>query len=266
MRRLHLHRRRRRPWAARRGARAFLLLGHTTDPTGVKAPRRVGFRMFRTYAPGHAVRAGRAARPSTSSATTTMVRRRVGIDPVTGLINEERPDAVDEDRLPLDLLGRPVPRVAATARRSTVQVALAVQALRLHAPARRRARSRAVPTPSATPRSCANAIEAQKTFRGGTAAGRRSGEPTPDARGRETGLIAPAGHDARRCADCRDEEGGQRARSTTTAATWFDFDCNFCTGVPGTLQRRWLAAAPPPNPDAAPHARATARSRSSGTT
>jgi hypothetical protein len=30
--------------------------------------------------------------------------------------------------------------------------------------------------------------------------------------------------------------------------TWFDLDCNYCTGVPGMLLKNWLAAAPPPSP------------------
>src|SRR5690348_3491358 len=76
---------------------SFLLLGCTTDPTGIKGPRRVGFRMYRFYTPGA---------PFVQGGYPTVDLERfqalsfgipnavdpVGIDPVTGLINEARPD------------------------------------------------------------------------------------------------------------------------------------------------------------------------------
>ncbi|MEP7028596.1 MAG: hypothetical protein ABI960_08365, partial [Candidatus Eisenbacteria bacterium] len=90
-----------------------------------------------------------------------------------------------------------------------------------------------------------NAIETQKTFRGGPVAARPD-EATPDAIGRESGLIAAPGT-SYELADCRDPEGSTRVVNDN-GYTWFDLDCNYCTGSVGLGRRSWLAAAPPPNP------------------
>ncbi|MGH2359644.1 MAG: hypothetical protein ACRDGM_03765, partial [bacterium] len=70
---------------------------------------------------------------------------------------------------------------------------------------------------------------------------------------RETRLRAPKGF-ILNAGDCRDE-GGRPIDEFHY--TWFDFDCNFCTGVyvsqgsgaGGKMLKRWNTAAPPPNPD-----------------
>jgi hypothetical protein len=59
-------------------------------------------------------------------------------------------------------------------------------------------------------------------------------------------VIAPPGTSLE-LADCRDPDGSTR-RVDDRNISWFDFDCNYCTGVPGTVARHWLAAAPPPSP------------------
>src|SRR6185503_9951374 len=47
-----------------------------------------------------------------------------------------------------------------------------------------------------------------------------------------------------------DNEGGEpREVDDDETPTWFDLDCDYCTGVQGYLLKNWLAAAPPPNPD-----------------
>src|SRR6185295_576573 len=90
------------------------------------------------------------------------------------------------------------------------------------------------------------AIEAQKTFRGG-AVTPGAGDASPDLIGRETGIIAPPGT-LLELADCRDPEGSTRVVNDHEYS-WFDLDCNYCTGSVGRVQRRWLAAAPPPSPN-----------------
>src|SRR6185503_8710633 len=75
---------------------------------------------------------------------------------------------------------------------------------------------------------------------------------TPDGHGRETRVRAPRGFIIS-AGDCRDE-GGLRPINEF-GYTWFDFDCNYCTGVfvdqgntGGKFLKRWNTAAPPPNP------------------
>jgi hypothetical protein len=222
------------------GAGAFLLLGHTTDPTGLRAPRRTGFRMYRTYQPGTPYVQG--GQPTVDLERYETLSSTVGIDPVTGLISEERTDAgLGTDYRSICSVGPFLDwRHGETI---SVQVAYAVQrcdyARPLDDPAdpSRPDRARYASLVRA-------AIEAQKTFRGTPLPATR-GEPTPDRRGRETPLLAPPGS-ALQASDCRD--GDDLREVTDREPAWFDFDCNFCTGLPGRLERRWIAAAPPPGP------------------
>jgi hypothetical protein len=75
---------------------------------------------------------------------------------------------------------------------------------------------------------------------------------TPDFHGRETRLRAPRGL-ILSAGDCRDD-GAQR-QINEFGYTWFDFDCDYCSGVyasygnvGGKFLKRWNTAAPPPNP------------------
>jgi hypothetical protein len=233
------------------GASSFLLLGHTIDPTGVKAPRRVGFRMYRFYTPGTPFVQG--GTPLVDIERYEAMSSTVGIDPVTGMINEERPeDTAKTDTQALCSVG---PFLDWRNGESiSVQIALAVQRIDYTKPLNLPTNA-ALPNPERYGAIIANAIEAQKTFRGKFIP-TPTGE-TPDQRGRETGVIAPVGTTLE-LADCRDEELGSTRTVTANQTVWFDFDCNFCTGVPGAVLRKWLAAAPPPNPGL----RLTSRDRS----
>jgi hypothetical protein len=231
-------------------ASSFLLLGHTIDPTGVKGPRRVGFRMYRAYLPGTPFVQGGGPtvdleRFQTLAFGLNAATTPVGVDPVTGLISEERPDeGTKTDYFSICSVG---PYLQwQNGEKISVQVALAVQRCDYSKPVNNPA-SPADPNPERYSAMISNAIEAQKTFRGKYLAP-PGGTPTPDLRGRETGLTAAPGTQFER-SDCHDEEAGQARLVTDDAVTWFDFDCDLCTGVPGLLLKNWLAAAPPPNPD-----------------
>jgi hypothetical protein len=71
-----------------------------------------------------------------------------------------------------------------------------------------------------------------------------SGLPVPDQHGREMSLIAPPGR-LFESADCRDDAQGQSRVVSDDRYTWFDFDCDFCTGVfdyqahKGLFHRPW---------------------------
>jgi hypothetical protein len=220
------------------GAGSFLLLNHTTDPTGVKAPRRVGFRMYRTYAPGTPFQQG--GQPVVDLERYQTMSSTVGIDPATGFINEERSDlSTKTDFRSICSVG---PFLHwGNGERIEVDCALAVQRCDYARPLDQGDH----PDPDRYKQIVKNAIETQKTYRGGPV-GPRSDEATPDATGRETALIAAPGQEYE-MADCRDPEGTTRT-VTDDAFTWFDLDCNYCTGIVGLAQRHWLAAAPPPAP------------------
>jgi len=230
-----------------KSASTFLLLGCTTDPTGVKGPRRVGFRTYRFYTPGAPfVQGGFPSvdieRFQALAYGFANVTSPAGIDPVTGLISEDRPDeSTKNDCFALCSVG-PYMNVQ-PGEKISVQVALAVQLCDYTKPAND---ATGGPNPGRYQAMIDNAIQAQKTFRGQyiTPA---SGVPTPDARGRETGLIAAPGTQFEK-ADCHDTDAGTTRTVTDRDFTWFDLDCNYCTGVPGKLLKNWLAAAPPPNP------------------
>jgi hypothetical protein len=231
-------------------ASSFLLLGMTTDPTGLKGPRRVGFRMYRAYLPGTPFVQGGGPtvdleRFQTLAFGLNGATIPVGIDASTGLISEERPDeSTKTDYFSICSIGpyldwQPNAKIS-------VQVALAVQRCDYSKPATDLATGGA--NPERYKAMIANALEAQKTFRGKYITP-PDGTPTPDQRGRETGLIAPPGEQYN-FADCRDNEGGEpREVDDDEIPTWFDLDCDYCTGVQGKLLKNWLAAAPPPNPD-----------------
>ena len=223
------------------GGSSFLLLGHTTDPTGAKAPRRVGFRMYRFYQPGTPFVQGGA--PTVDIERYEAMSSTVGIDPATGLIDEERPEEGEKtDTFALCSVGPFLDWE--NGEMISVQIAMAVQRCDYSRPANS-AFDQALPNPDRYGAMVANAIEAQKTYRGKFLL-TPNGE-TPDQRGRETPIIAAPGTQVE-LADCRDDELGTTRLVTSNQTVWFDFDCNFCTGVPGALSRQWLAAAPPPSP------------------
>jgi hypothetical protein len=223
------------------GAAAFLLLGHTTDPTGAKAPARVGFRMYRTYTPGTPYVQG--GQPTVDIERYETLSSTVGVDPVTGFITEERTaSGLNSDYRSICSVG-PF-RDWRHGEHITVQVGYAVQRCDYTRPLDD-PRDPSRPDEARYSRLVRAAIEAQKTFRGGPVRALR-GEPTPDQRGRETPILAPPGQ-LLELADCRDPEGSIRIVDDRNPG-WFDVDCDWCTGLPGHLIRHWIAASPPPGP------------------
>ncbi len=223
------------------GGSSFLLLGHTTDPTGVKAPRTVGFRMYRAYLPGTPFVQGGA--PAVDIERYGAMSSNLGVDPVTGLLNDERPEeSTKNDYFSLCSVG---PFLEwQNGENISIQIALAVQTCD-YTRLPNDARDASKPSTERYGKMIDNAIEVQKTYRGRFQPV-TTGE-SPDLRGRETPKRAPEGITLA-LADCRDEEAGQTRQVTDDITVWFDFDCNWCTGVPNHRLRQWLAAAPPPNP------------------
>src|SRR5262249_24766604 len=72
--------------------------------------------------------------------------------------------------------------------------------------------------------------------------------PSPDGAGRETPLRSEPGHEYAfgDCRDIRNSPPTYRLVHSETD-TWFDLDCNFCTGVAGHVLRHWVTGHAPPN-------------------
>lgn len=218
------------------GAASFLLLGHTIDPTGTKAPRRVGFHMFRQFPPGVPFQQGGV--PTNDIQRFEAMATPLNVDPQTGFIIAEPPDRGDINDWSFVAAVGPFLDMQ-PGEKVQVAWALAVQQIDYTArPDEVRKRFR---------KSIQNAVEAQKTYRGSYEA--RQGIPVPGATdfGRETCLIAKPGQ-SYVFSDCHDDSLNANRQVRDDECTWFDLDCNYCTGVPGMVLKRWSASSPPPNP------------------
>ena len=81
-----------------------------------------------------------------------------------------------------------------------------------------------------------------------------SGSASFPFHGRETPLRAQPGQLGLTGADCHDQADGAFRPITEFEYTWFDFDCDYCTGVydsqtgQGFFLKRWNTESPPPSP------------------
>jgi hypothetical protein len=106
-----------------------------------------------------------------------------------------------------------------------------------------------------------NAFDAQVAYEGIWE--HRAGFPVTSWHGRETSERLPRGSlPQSNDQDCRDSEIGNFRPVTADAYTWFDFDCDYCTGIwdaelgvgaadptiGGMFHKVWNSSAPPPNP------------------
>jgi len=217
------------------GGSVCMLLGHTTDPTGEKAPPRVGFNMYQYFQPGTPYSQGGS--PVNDAERYDAMSHSRNIDPVTGLITQEPPDAGEvNDYTALCAVG-PF-RHLMPGEKVTVAWALGVQQVDY-------SKRRDDMTRYAQIRRMA--VDAQLTYRGSYELRQGFEVPGPEDFGRETCLKKVPGGPVE-FSDCRDAEGNTRTL-LEDECTWFDLDCNYCTGAPGYLLKRWAASAPPPNPD-----------------
>ena len=223
------------------GASSIVLLGHTVDPTGTKAPRRLGFHSYAFYSPGVPYVQGGVPTNDQERFEVMANGGAAGdrhIDPVTGLINVEPPDAGEiGDYSGLASVGpfldfQPGEKV-------TMSWCLAVQEADYTAP-RDEIRRRYI-------KCIENAIEAVKTYRGAYESRQDIPVPGPTDFGREACYLKlPTG--PTEFADCHDDSVNATRTLKERECTWFDLDCNYCSGVPGLVLKRWAASAPPPNP------------------
>ncbi len=219
-------------------ASTFILLGHTTDPTGLRAPQRVGFHFFKWFQPGTPFAQG--GFPTNDLERYQIISSTQNIDQETGFINQEAAMAGEGmDYFELCSVGP----FLDFAPGEKISAAIAVAAQNVDY-------SKSADDLWGRYRACIlNAIDATKTYRGTYEA--RQGIPVPAEGvdfGRETGIIAPPGQQISNISDCHDDSTGAQRIVRDDEYTWFDLDCNYCTGVAGQVLKRFVASAPPPNP------------------
>jgi hypothetical protein len=273
-----------------KGIPSLLLINMTTDPLGVSGPSRVGFRAFRSYGGGEPYTQG--GPPRIDQQRFEFMSGRAGgdasadpyenVDPVSGFINAPGGDQKG-DFAAWASIG-PWFHLQANAS-IQVTMAYAVQGSKGDNPY-----AEAVQYPldyhtfDSVDRTSQewlsaqeelfskypplkNAYDAQVAFEGVWEA-RVPGIPSTDWHGRETGIRGAHGSSPVQMQDCRDRDefDGRFRQVFADKYTWFDFDCNYCTGVwsyaaggsappetedryiGGMLHKTWNASAPPPSP------------------
>ncbi len=219
------------------GVATFLLLDHTRDPLGLKAPTRVGFRAFRSFLNGTPFSAG--GNPTNDSLRYLFLSGAENIDPTTGFI-DAAPGAQDGDYAEWCSIG-PFLDLADGAE-IEVTIAFAVHpgtvAAGFQYPADYAAYVAGTMSGAALLAAhppLANAHGVQRA-RDGTYE-LIDGPRAPDFHGRETPLRQPLGAPPIFAADCRSPSP---RIVTDRTETWFDFDCDYCSGAWDFPTRRGL--------------------------
>ena len=235
------------------GVASLLLIGHTTDPLGLTAPLSVRFRSFRSFANGTSY-VNRGA-PIIDQQRYQVMSSVDNIDPETGLIDQQ-PTGVSDDYAAWNSVGPflSVPDGGSV----TATIGFAVnpgtyEQLR-HYPedyARYRAGSITQDQLFQEYPALENAFTAQVAYAGLYERPRPGfGQLVPNCIGCEAGLRLPLGSPSTYVhSPCIGSEVPPPKLVTDVAYTWFDMDCDPCTGVPGYYLRRWDAESPPIQPN-----------------
>lgn len=257
------------------GLGTFMLIDHTVDPTGTNGPRRVGFRAYRSAPQGTAFAQGGLPRVDQERFQSMVSTEGVDQDPASptfGFINAPQGGARG-DYAAWCSIG---PWIHVQAGQTiTATVAFGVRngtaALAGQYPTdyiRYEAGALTGADLVAKYPSLANAITAQVAFEGinetrpgyreTNQPGRGDGFGGRDMHGRETAIRLPRGSPpttiTEDCSAFPDHNPEPRSVNVTDQEySWFDFDCDYCTGVfdgsRGLFHKTWNAAAPPPNPN-----------------
>jgi plastocyanin len=246
------------------GIGSFLLIDDTIDPTGASGPTRVGFRSMRFYAGSPPYQQGGPPRVDLERFDFMTGTQNIGED---GFINQTTGETKGDYAAWCSVgpwrnfqNGQSVSATVAFA----VSEGTFQKASKYSQDYLRYFNHRFDPNANygianlleAYP-SLANAITAQIAFEGQYEP--RAGFPQTDFHGRETGIKLPKGTAPTIVVeDCFERRPGDAAREVLVndrEYSWFDFDCDYCTGVwnsvtqEGLFHRTWNAAAPPPNPN-----------------
>jgi hypothetical protein len=259
------------------GVPSFLLFNHTVDPLGVTGPRRVQFRAFRAYVGGT---------PYNQGGNPTLDQQRFEFmsgfalgpccenietdptNPMYGFITAPQGDQKG-DYVAFCSVG---PWLSVRNNQSiTVTVGMAVDRGSLLLGDAYKSSYLAYLNASDQTRgglgkflldtypSLNNAFTAQLAFEG--VWDRNQKFARPDFHGRETALIADPGQQYQVFEECGDVS--RQVLVTDRQLYWFDFDCDYCTGVwdylignanpndksaGGLMHKTWNASSPPPSP------------------
>ncbi|HYM81651.1 MAG TPA: hypothetical protein VEY91_09610 [Candidatus Limnocylindria bacterium] len=245
------------------GAATFLLLGHTTDPLATNAPTRVQFKAFRSYVAGTPYDEG--GNPTIDQQRFEFMTGGDNVDQSTGLINQE-PGQLIGDYQAWASVGpfRNVPNNGSI----QVSIAYAVQraeylTLATYPTDYLLYQNGLLSGPDLLDKHPVvdNALTAQIAYEGVYEPPREGlehlvpgGSSSFPFHGRETPLRARPNQLGVTGADCHDESEGAFRPITEFEFTWFDFDCDYCTGVydsqtgRGYFLKRWNTESPPPSP------------------
>jgi hypothetical protein len=209
------------------GVATFLLVDHTTDPIGFRAPVKVGFRAFRSYRAGTPWASGGG--PTTDSLRYIFMSGNEGVDG-NGFVNAPA-GSVNGDYVQYCSVGPflQVPNGGSV----HATIAFLVQNGSFAADsgydtdlaaflANQLSRNELVSRYPAL----AGALELMATRDGFYE--HRAGIPVPDFHGRETSLIADPGQQYTVFEECGD--ASRYILVTDRQRYWFDFDCDYCTG------------------------------------
>ena len=240
------------------GVVSLLLFGHTVDPLGIRAPRRVGFRSFRSYVSGTPYISNGA--PSLDQQRFELMSSEQNIDPETGFITAE-PGDMKGDYVAWVSVGPflKVPDGGSIEATIGIAIDLGAHTDLLDYPAdyvRYQAGLITVEDLFDKYPALENAFSAQLAYEG-VYEPPRAGftELVPDCHGCETGVKLPKGETPTLMSELCPEREPLPKLVTDNAYTWFDFDCDPCTGVwnaitdRGYYLRHWNAESPPPAPN-----------------
>jgi len=231
------------------GIGALLLVNHTVDPLAQDAPSRVGFRAFRSFTAGTSYDHG--GNPGTPAQRYEFMSSTQNIDPTSGFISVA-PGSFPADYIQWCSIGPFLHLPADGSIQATI--AFAVQngnhAIGLQYPGdyqSYRNGSLSVSDLFDKYPLLKTAYACQVGFEGVHEP--NSAYPAPSFHGRETPVRLEQGQPPTYLADCHDQAAGSPRLVTDATTTWFDFDCDYCTGVwnygtqTGLFHRTW--AVPP---------------------
>ncbi len=231
------------------GVAAFLLIDHTLDPLGLSGPERVGFRAFRSFTSGTPFDHG--GNPTTDAQRYAFMSSTENVDPATGFVSAA-PGAAPGDYMEWCSIGPFLHLADGGSVKATI--AFAVQkgdhSTMLQYPTDNQNYKDGLLSPQALLAKyplLRVALDAQGAFEGAVEV--NSAYPATDLHGRETPIRLPPGTPAVYLSDCHDDAAGSPRLVTDRETTWFDFDCNYCTGVldfpthTGLFHRTWVVPA-----------------------
>ena len=240
------------------GIPSFLLFNYTTDPLGVSAPARVNFRAFRSFVSGTPYAQG--GNPVIDQEKYEFLSSSENIDPETGFINA---DPGDQKGDYVAWCSTGPWRNLATGSAIDITVGFAVktgsyvkglqyrQDYQTYVAGRLSQSALIQKYPTLD-----NAIAAQIAYEGVWEPHDGPSNFFPDFHGRETGIRLPRGSSVQFLTESCEGREDRTVQVTDREFTWFDFDCDYCTGVfdystkRGLFHKTWNAEAPPPNPNA----------------